>query len=237
MDLVLHSDERACRRRNEEELRWLGAYHEASHAVVHFAVGAPIAPSISLQPKGVYRARDLKTLAGNLAWVGLAGYIGMNAYNMRCRGKPRWALDGIYTIIVEDSDHWYTAMCLFPNYQPGNRVTGGRIRKALQAECLHVKKLVRANWHVVERVARAAFAAGHLNAGELRTLVEEPCDMVRAWKSPAAEAFDRLVRTTRERFTATLAGANEKVVRSRGVQAAASRLSGNTFTSARSLSR
>ena len=197
----------------------LAAYHEASHAVIHFATENPKSCSLTLSAKAVgasqYRHLAFGGEDAANVWMTLAGCIGARVQDiaMTGPGKPfdkNW--DFIYLRLQEGQDIEDAAKRLFPDFQAGESVTQGRVGDALRNEVPHVKELLRVNWPIVERVAEAALEAlaladasveaVSLDSDKLYALIEEPDDLVHVWDSDVAQPYRNLQDKFIRRLTA-----------------------------------
>jgi hypothetical protein len=177
------------------------AYHEASHAVVHFAVENPHSPTLNITSNRAYYYQQFSTGMAR-AWVDLAGTIGGAVYNLDqiVPGAGFDEAEVAYRLrLYECDDHSDAAFRLIPDYQPGSSVTRGRIAKVLRNEARLVSDLLRQNWPVVERVAQAAIRMGMLFEAALRQLIEGPGDLVRVWESSVAKEYRELGLERRRR--------------------------------------
>ena len=177
------------------------AYHEASHAVVHFAVENPHSPALNIISKRAYYYQQFSTGMPR-AWMDLAGTIGGAVYNLE-QVVPGVGFDEdevAYRLhLYECDDHRDAASRLIPDYQPGCSVTRGRIAKVLRSEARLVSDLLRQNWPVVERVAQASIQMGILDEAVLRRLIEDPGDLVYIWDSNVAKEYRELGLERRRR--------------------------------------
>ena len=185
----------------------LSAFHEASHAVVHFALERPHEPAATIKCgrgddgelfAGRYTVRGLPDLCfPNVthAWVKLAGRVGEQMAHRRYLGTslPR----DLRPALVVDRDHDGAANALFPDDLPHKyglhpwTATDVALRRERRA----IRRLLARNWLVVQRVARALLAEGTLDEDQLFDLIEMddlqrwPDDYCRSQKRHEA-AFD-----------------------------------------------
>jgi hypothetical protein len=176
------------------------AFHEASHAVAHFAVENPHGELQLVLVGDEIVEKNGETVGGyyhsirmggqglpcvNNVWWTLAGPAGEY---LHC-GQPRG--------LRRDSDHLSAANDLMPwnvlSFAPYYCLLG-RFGNALRHERKNVEQLLRENWHVVKRVAEAAVVERTLDDAQLRGLIEEPGDLIHVWNSSVWSAYSEACR-------------------------------------------
>lgn len=180
------------RAERQQEIARQIAFHEASHAVIHFATETPHSPCLVLdEMASYYHCRRFGDDVA-AAWMALAGPIGGAVYQLgqfAPGDEFSPSLLGLRVRVGGSDDHHFAARKLLPWFRQGMSPRRGRVGARLRQECTHVSSLLEANWPIVKRVAEAALSAGRLEETDMNRLIQEPGDLVEVWNSPVAEAF------------------------------------------------